>query len=282
MTAVEPTPNESAIDSLRATLAAYGLQSLGDFVWKEYLQNIPIEQIFLDMRQTPEYKQRFPAMAKLSAEGRALTEKQYIDYENTAREVFKAAGLPQGFYDSPEDFTKFLENDISTAELQDRTKAAQNAIYNFAPEDLAALEQFYHINGRPGQMEGDIAAYVLDEQRALPVIQNQFQSAHTAGIAARSGFGINQTQAEWLAQLGITSEQAGQGFGTLGKLEPLFNTLPGETNNLTKQQGLEAVFADSGEAASAVEAQGKRRRAKFQQAGQFTETQKGISGVGSA
>ena len=44
----------SAKANLDGFLSQYGLDTLGDFVWQEYLNNIPIEQIMLDIRDRPE------------------------------------------------------------------------------------------------------------------------------------------------------------------------------------------------------------------------------------
>ena len=93
-----------------------------------------IEQILLELRETPEYKTRFPAMDALSKRGRAISEAQYINYEQSAAAVFKAAGLPAGFYDTPDDFSRFLTNDVALPELQKRVEAYQDVAFSQPPE----------------------------------------------------------------------------------------------------------------------------------------------------
>jgi hypothetical protein len=273
----------SAKATILNTLERYGLGSLADFAWTEYLVGIPLEQIFLDIRATPDYKARFPAMEYLAQNGRAMSEGEYINYEQSARSIFKAAGLPEGFYDQPADFTTFLKNDVALPELQSRVDVARTAVYNSDPATLAALENYYNIGGRPDSLVGDLTAYFLDDTRALPIVQQQFIAAQTAGIASRTGYGaLSRTEAERLAQLGITPDQAQTGFGTLANMHELFGLLPGEEalQAGTREQGLGAIFEGDAGATQQLEAVSKRRRSEFQRGGGYQESQKGVAGIG--
>lgn len=272
----------SAKAVLSKTLGDYGLGSLGDFAWNEYLAGIPIEQIMLDIRQTLEYKTRFPAMADLAQKGHAMSEAEYIGYETNAKSIFKAAGLPSGFYDQPDDFAGFLKNGIGLPELQSRVEMAKTAVYNSDPDALAALEDFYNVGGRPESMIGDLTSYFLDENRALPLIQTQWVSAQEAAAANRTGYGnITRTEAERLAALGITPDQAAQGFGTLANMQELFTNLPGENPDApTREQGQGAIFEQNASDQKALKGQQRRRGALFEAGGGFQETQGGVTGIG--
>lgn len=274
------TDQRSAKAQIEATLGNYGLQSLGDFAWKEYLNDIPIEQIMLDIRQTPEYKQRFPAMQELANQGRAISEGQYINYETSAASLFRAAGLPAGFYDQPDDFAGFLTKNIALPELQSRIDVAKTAVYNSDPGTLAALQDYYGIQGG-GNHIGDATAYFLDPERALPAIQQQMIAAQEGGAAARTGYGpLNRTNAERLASLGVSADAAQQGFGTLANLQPIFANLPGEGGAApTSEQGLQAVFENNASAASAITARQNQRKAIFQEGGGFSQTAGGMTGI---
>lgn len=282
---VDPDPGltgeqRSAKAQIESTLAYYGLSSLAAWAWKEFLNNIPEEQIFMDIRQTPEYKARFPAMEALAKGGHAMSETQYINYEQSAMSIMQAAGLPKGFYDQPEDFTQFLTNNIALPELQSRIDVAKVAVYNSDPATLAALRDYYGIQGG-GNHIGDATAYFLDPTRALPAIQQQMVAAQEAGAATRSGYqGLLQTDAENLARLGIDPTAAQKGFGTLANLAPVFSHLPGEAGDLpTREQGLAATFYDNAQAANAIEAQVNKRKAVFDQGGGFSQTQGGMTGI---
>jgi hypothetical protein len=268
---------QSAKATLNNTLAQYGLEGLGEFAWKEYLLGFPIEQILIDIRNTPEYKTRFPAMDYLGQQGKAITEAEYINYERSAASIMQAAGLPPGFYDQPSDFANFLKNDVALPELQNRVDLARTAIYQSDPDTLSALEDFYGAWGTPENMVGDLTAYFLDEQKALPLIQTRLAAAQTQSAAQRSGYGqITRTEAERLANLGITPEAAGKGFGSLASIEPLFTNLPGEVGTTpTREQGQAAAFENNAEAQQAIEKQRRRRAAPFEQGGRFQQGQGG-------
>ena len=273
----------SAKAMIEETLRRYGLESLGSWAWSSWLSNIPIEQIFMDIRETPEYRTRFPAMKEMGLQGRAITEEQYISFEQGVRSVFKAAGIPEGFYDEPSDFTDFLLKDIALPEIQSRVDVARTAVFNSDPNTLQALEDFYGASGRPDNMMGDLTAYFLDDTRALPVIQQQFIAAQTAGAAATTGFGsLSRTDAERLARLGITQEKTIENFGTLASMKELFGLLPGEEalTAPTPETGIAALFEGSTPARQAIERKAGERTAQFKQSGGFQQSQKGISGVG--
>jgi hypothetical protein len=272
--------NKSAKAQIEQTLGNYGLSSLADFAWQEYLKAIPIEQIMLDIRQTPEYKQRFPAMQELANKGQAITEGQYINYETSAASIMKAAGLPAGFYDQPDDFANFLTSNIALPELQSRIDVAKQAVYNSDPATLQALQQYYGVNGG-GNHIGDATAYFLDPNKALPAIQQQMIAAQEGGAAARSGYGnLAQSDAERLATLGVDPNAAQKQFGTLATLAPLFNNLPGEGGEApTAAQGLSATFENNAQAQLAITNEQDKRKAAFQGGGGFSQSQAGMTGI---
>jgi hypothetical protein len=109
-----------------------------------------------------------------------------------------------------EGFNKFIANDVSAAELEDRVLTAQSRVMNANPEVLASLKQFY-----PGIANGDILAYTLDPEKALTDIKRKVTAAEIGGGAMQAGLGITGTRAEELGAAGVTKERAQQGFGTI-------------------------------------------------------------------
>lgn len=272
----------SAKAAIDGALAAYGLSGLGTWAWNQYLAGVPVEQILLDIRETPEYQKRFPAMKTLAQRGEAITEAEYINYEKGVKSLFKAAGIPAGFYDSPDDFDQFLTNSIGLPELESRVELARLAVYNSDPATIQAIQNFYNVGGRPASLVGDLTAWFLDETRAMPVIQNQFIAAQTSGAAVRSGYGaLGRTEAERLAMLGIDPRQAEEGFGTLARMAELFTTLPGESEaGVSRAEGQAAMFENNAQARQKLERVAGRRRSEFGQGGGYTETQRGLGGIG--
>lgn len=277
-----PTNTGVADSSARAiidgALGQYGLQSLSTWAWSKWQAGESIDQIMLELRATPEYKARFPAMDVLSKEGRAITEAQYINYEQSAASIFKAAGLPSGFYDQPDDFAKFLTADIALPELQNRVQMYQTVAFSQPPEVLQAWHDLYGLSG------GDLTAFFIDPTRAEPLIQQKYSSAQAAGWANRTGFGsLTQQQAESVGTLGLTDQQIQQGFGDLGTLKPLLGTLQGSGETaITTDQALLAEFGQNAPDQALIAARKAGRLAAFQAGGGVATSQQGAVGAGAA
>lgn len=230
--------DEGAQAAIRRVLSEYGLSSLGDWAWGQFLTGSPIEQIMLDMRNTTEYKTRFPAMSTLSGRGRSMTEAEYIAYERQATGMFRAAGMPPGFYDSPEDFANLIGNEVSVNELQQRVSNAYTQLA-FAPTVVKdAFASFYG----PGS-DGALAAYILDPGKAMPAIERQVAAAKFAGTGMGFGFEVNRGFSEDMATYGLADPTAG--FARAAQTRALEIETIGETavgSNITQEDYLAGSF----------------------------------------
>ncbi len=126
-----------------------------------------------------------------------------------------------------------------------------------------------------------IGAFVVDPTRTLPILQRMVGAAEVSAQAQRSGYG-QLTQQEGELYSGVDAQAAAQGFGQLVDLQQVLGQLPGETGQAYgRDQALSAVFQGNETAKNEIEARAKRRLATFQQGGQFSTSEQGISGVGS-
>jgi LysM repeat protein len=205
------------------------MKSLTDAIDKVYEENImpTDEQILNSIYSSDAYKTRFAAnevIKKRMAEGkgmpgdRLLTPKEYIDTESGYKEILQSAGLPVGFYDTQDDFTKLIENSISNAELTERVNIAQNALNNADKNIVNALKTYY------GMTTGDLTAYLLDKDKAFNVINSRYQytteeakkmygAAEIGGAAGRAGMDASKGFAEeiYASGKGAMAEEAFQG-----------------------------------------------------------------------
>lgn len=275
---VGAVPVSDATATIKAMLDGFGLGTLGDFVYQRGKEGIPTAQILAEVRERPEYKSRFPAMTQLSQRGQAIDEAAYIALEQSYQSVFHAGGLPSGFYDDPGDFSKFITGRVSPAELQQRVQQGLVAAQQAPTEVRSELERLY------GVSSGELTAFFLDPDRALPLIQQRFTAAQIGGSAQRTGFGsLTATEAERIGSLGISETQAMQGFGTIMQGAELYNPLPGEGGqSIGREQQLAATFAGDVAAQQTIERQVGKRKAAFAQGGDFAAGTKGITGLGSA
>ena len=212
---------QSAYDLLFEEFSRYGMGSLVEPL-KQFIQDgISSSEFTLRLRDTEAYKKRFAANASRIAKGlSALNEAEYIGLEDQYQNIMRQYGLPASYYargdmGRQEGFERFLANDVSAAELEDRVMTAQSRVLNANPEVLSSLKQFY-----PGIGDGDILAYALDPEKALTDIKRKVTAAEIGSGAMQAGLGISGTRAEELGAAGITKQQAQQGFQTVAEVAP--------------------------------------------------------------
>lgn len=218
----------SARDSALAMFRAAGLDeafinSLAASIDAVYASNVmPTDaQILSAIYNSDAYKKRFAAnevIKKRLADGQGrpgdamLTPKEYIDLENTYRQIMQDAEMPIGFYDSVSDFTNLIANGISAAELKGRVDTAHDALTNADDSVRNALQQFY------GLTTGDMVAYLLDPTKAQPILmgktnnqyglnsadalQRAYRTSEVGAYATRQGLEGDKSLSEEIVQLG--------------------------------------------------------------------------------
>jgi hypothetical protein len=207
---------QSAYDLLYTQFAQYGMGALVEPLKEFIQQGLSSSEFTLRLRDTDAYKKRFAANAIRIGKGlSALNEAEYIGLEDQYQNIMRQYGLPASYYTRgdmgrQEGFEKFLANDVSAAELEDRVMTAQSRVLNANPEVLASLKQFY-----PGIGDGDILAYTLDPEKALTDIKRKVTAAEIGGAAMQRGLGTSMTRAEELGAAGVTKQQAQQGYGAI-------------------------------------------------------------------
>ncbi len=278
-TGTTTTADKSAIDE-KAMLAPYGLQGLAEWAWEQWKGGISEDALWLQIRQRPEYKIRFPAMEELAKQGNAITEANYIIQEVAYKKVMHAYGLPLGFYDSPDDFGEMISGHVSAEELGSRVQVFSTAVLGDT-ETLNQLRTLYADQGVPGSAESDLLAYYLDPDRALPILEMQYSAARFSAAAAKSGYGqLSASQAEQFgARPDIDPRIARVGFEELTRGKELFEALPGQGEQRIGQDVQLGAVA-FGQDALRVGELGKRaeqRRAAGSGGGQFSQSRTGAA-----
>jgi hypothetical protein len=258
---------QNVISTLTATFNEYGLGSLVPKMIGWAKQNYNAEAIMALIRQTSEYKARFPAMEALAKKGRAISEAVYIDYERNASTLERQYGLPSGMLMG--NVTNLLSSEVSLSELNDRVLLASANSIQAPPELRQTLQRFYGIDS------GGLTAYFLDPNVATPLLERQAASAAIGTEAVRQGIGIDVYGAENLQQLGITTEGARLGFGQVAAQRPFSE---GRGDVVTQDQMIAGTFYDV-QAGREVERVRESRLGRFQAGGQFVSTERGVSGL---
>ena len=259
LAAQQTAARQSAYDLLYSEFNQYGLGALVTPLKSLIQSGISPSEFTLRLRETDAYKKRFAANAQRIAKGlTALNESTYIKLEDAYQNVMRNYGLPESYYARGElgaqpGFEKFIANDVSAPELEDRIQTAYNRVINAAPEVTQALKQFY-----PDITRGDILAYALDPQQALINIKRKVTAAEIGGAALQAGLEATQGRAEQLMQYGVTGAQAQQDYQKIGgglqrgsELASIYNQTP-----YTQTTAEQEVFGTPG----AAQAQQQRKK----------------------
>jgi len=228
---------QSAYDVLLNEFNKYGLGSLVEGIKDLIKSNVSPSEFSIALQNTDAYKQRFAANQDRIKQGlRALTPAEYIGLEDQYQNIMRNYGLPASYYSKDSigtqaGFNKFIANDVSAAELEDRIATAQKRVINADPAVTDALRQFY-----PDITNADILAYTLDPTNALENIKRKVTAAEIGGAALGQGLMTNAASAEDLAKYGITKAQAQQGYGTIAEFLPSATKL----GDIYAEQGLGA------------------------------------------
>lgn len=263
---------DSARAIIQALMEEVGLGSLGDWAWAQYQSGVEPKDIVVLARQTPEYAARYPAMAELNRAGRGITEGQYQAYESTVRSLVQNFGLPKGMYDTPQDIANLLVKDVSTSEITSRIQLAAAAAYTAPAEVRQALTEKY------GLTPGDMIGYWLDPDKAMPLIERQYNAAQIMGAGSRYGVDMGAQTAEEYAARGVGYDAAAQGFGQVAKQGSL-TAGPGET--ITQAELVDAQFGGT-KAQQKAERVAGGRVAAFSSGGGAVAGQAGVTGLGTA
>lgn len=273
---------ESAKSIVASFLKDAGMESLAGDVWSKWATGGTSDQIIEYIRQSPQYAERFPAMAALNKAGRNISEAAYIAKETSDIEMMKQYGIPDAISGNRKLLGSLIENNVNLVTLQKRLMAAQDTVLSFDPNIVKYGKDVYGLD------EGSLMAWALAPEIALPVIEQQAKAIQIGGAALAAGLKlgeITKTEAETLAAAGVTQDVAKQGFTNVAQMGQYKQQLPGLVNpaeTLTNEELINAQFAVSPEAILKLQKAKQTKAAEFAQGGQFAATQSGVTGIGSA
>lgn len=212
---------QSAYDLLYSQFKQYGLETLVEPLKGLITSGASPSEFTIRLRESEPYKKRFAANAQRIAKGlTAVSEAEYLGLEDQYQNIMRNYGLPAEYYTRgdmgvQEGFNKFIANDVSAKELEDRVLTAQQRVLNANPEVLASLKAFY-----PDITNGDILAYTLDPTKGLTDIKRKVTAAEIGGAATQAGLKLTGARAGELGAAGITKEEAQKGFQTVAEVAP--------------------------------------------------------------
>jgi hypothetical protein len=178
-------------------------------------------QIVTDLLPTTTvYQQRFVANeARIKNGLKPLSPREYLAAEESYRATLKDAMLPAGFYDSSDDFAGFIGQNTSPAEIKTRADAAARAVNNTDPAYTRALRDIYGID------EGMMTAFMLDPDRALPLVERQAKAVEFGTAAVRQGLQATNIGEQFAERGPATGYSAEQGYSAIAGILPTAQSL---------------------------------------------------------
>lgn len=276
-----PAPDMSAKASIEKFLAGAGLGGLGAAAWQRYLETDSATFVMEEIRSGAAwtngvYKQRFPGIRPGMDEG------DYVRAENTYRQKMRQYGLPETFYDQPDDFAKLIERDVSADEFESRLEMRAQVVAA-SPKAAAMRDELASKYGL-ADAEGMTLAYWIDPDKATELIKKQFRAAESSAISRQAGFGaLTTAEAERVGAGGYSEQFLTQQFGKIAGMDEFLVDLPGGADdNVTREDLIAAGVEGNADASQRIETTRRKRQANFAGGGGYAAGQGGISGLGSA
>jgi hypothetical protein len=210
------------------------INTLAKFIESQILADIPEDEIAINLRNLQAYKDRFRGNEALKSAGLApLSEAEYLSQERTYLEVMRSYGL--GGLANRDNFAKMIGGSVSPAELQDRIVNVYDRINN---ADTALANELRTLRNSFGINNSDWVSALLLGQEGADSLKKKISQAEIRAEATVRGLSSAMGDVE-LQRLGVSRQQAAQGFetiknisGTLGKLAGIYGE---ETEGLQKE-----------------------------------------------
>jgi hypothetical protein len=259
---IPEVPNRPVYDEVALMLEAAGLGSLIGWYESKLIEGASPAEIALLLQEQPAFKNRFKAIAARKEMGLpALSPSEVLRYEQEARGLLRASGLPEGFYDHFDDFADFLIADVSIPELAERVQQGYDRVREAAQEVKDAFYDFFGVSGPDA-----LAAFFLDPERAVPLLKTFVGAAGVGGAAKMFGFNMDRGRAERLARASMDETKTRAAFSALVEDRALFSeSFHGENTDLRMEfEGLDAAAGISEQALRMIE---ERRQLRLSRLG---------------
>lgn len=220
----QPTPPQpsgaqrNAYADFQQVLNRYGLGSMAEKTWKYIVENGTenTNQLMIWLYEQDEFKTRFPALAKLQSENRAISPEEYINLERGYAQVMRSAGLDQQFFDNPSDFTELISNDVSVNEFQQRIEEGFKRVSTASPLVRDAFSRYFGVQG-----DNALAAFFIDPDRALPALNRMVTQSEIAAGFAEAGMALDVDYSARMADLGFDRKSAAESARRVFTLKPI-------------------------------------------------------------
>ena len=254
---------KSAQQDFLAALNELGLGDLYDEVNRMITEDKTVATIKLELPKTAAYQQRFPGMETLRKAGRAISEAVYISNEKGYLQTLRAYGLDAAILGSRSELGKYIANEVSPREFEERVNIAATRVKE-NPDVIAAFKSYY-----PEADEGGVIAYLLNPKAGMDIIKKQIRVSEIGAAATKAGFArdiVGAKMAESLisavgdtgySQIATEFQRARQLANTQKRLAQI------EGQQYSELEAIGAVVGDDITSALASERRAAREAARF-------------------
>ena len=196
------------------TLTKYGfkrgevMQFLKGLTYTQLQNPALVTQAF---RETGTWRERFGGVTKSREKNGMsyLNEGEIIQLEDTYRQIFTAAGIPEKFWEQ-DDLNNLIGQDVSPQEVADRVKLAEDAINNTDPAYTRAFREYYGIGKK------SLVGYMLNRKKGVQLLSEQVKAAEIGAEAGSTGMdSVGKKFAEKLVDKDISRQEARQAFANV-------------------------------------------------------------------
>ena len=198
----ETKQRRSAQQEFLAALNELGLGDLYDTINTMITEDKTVAAIKLELPKTKAYQQRFPGMQALRDAGRAISEATYISNERGYLQTLRAYGLDEAVLGSRAELGKYIANEVSPREFEERVNIAATRVKE-NPDVMQAFKTYY-----PEADQGGVIAYLLNPKAGMDIIRKQIKTSEIGAAATKAGFDTQKL---------VTAEYAGTLIGAVGE-----------------------------------------------------------------
>lgn len=274
-----PSGSRDAVARLRQLLEGYGLGNLTEWITGKLVGGASETEVTIELYDQPAFKARFPAIEERRKNGfNTVSPAEILAYEDTAKELFKSAGINSAELTSNANIQKLLSSNVSAVELQGRLQNGLLKVTQAPAEVKAAFASYFGANS-----ESAMAQLFLDPETAMPELEKMAQTAYAGGIGKKFNIEIAQGIAREIVDTGASEQAIWQGFNQLNSMSSVFDESISETVDLTVQdQGVGAVFGSKQGAEKMLQDRIAGRTSQFKGSGGIGTTEQGAIGLGVA
>lgn len=247
---------------LQALLDSWGLSSLSGDVRDMLTAGDSAEVIPIKLRETETYKKRFAGNLQRVKNGLpALSEAEFLATEASLKNVVRRY-VGAGEYDSQENIDKWISNDLSPQELNDRLGMYQEN-WDMQPAEVKDAWASHGLTPR------DALRALMDPSVTETTLKRQ-AATYSLGAEAVKAFGdaraLDQERLGFLADSGVTKSDAQEGYREIAGREQYegFLARTAGTSLTLEDQENAALLKDQG-------AEQKRRKVLATDEARFAE-----------